>query len=72
VDAGVLANSLGTAREFESEITLRWKSLKTQAILCGWVSGTISATVQMGLRHPKGDETHQRDDFRPWFIRAAA
>jgi hypothetical protein len=44
VDAGVLANSVGTAREFDSEITLRWKSLKTRAILCGWVLGTEFAT----------------------------
>jgi hypothetical protein len=41
VDAGVLANSLKTAREFDSEITLRWKSLKTQAILSGWEAGSL-------------------------------
>ena len=44
MDAGVAANPLGTAREFDNEITLRSKSLKTRAILCGWVFGTILAT----------------------------
>jgi hypothetical protein len=52
VDAGVLANSLGTAREFDSEITLRWKSLKTQAILCGWVTGIRTVDVGGEERNP--------------------
>lgn len=33
------------AHKFDSEITLCWKCLKTQAKLCGWVSGTEFATT---------------------------
>jgi hypothetical protein len=32
------------AHEFDSETTLCWKQLKTQAKLCGWVLGTEFAT----------------------------
>jgi hypothetical protein len=41
------------AHEFDREITLCRKSLKTQAKLCGWVSGTIFRNCSGGPQAPE-------------------